>query len=135
MKLQVVAFPRTCNDGIMKNEARIAFAMALTIYGDRIGKPNSAFEELHPDDFHRAARFFPACRYGVKEAYHHLDDLYYEFHGVEVCYRTAVELYRKVAGKNDAPALCKLCWCYEFGYDVDRDALQCLKFSYAVFVA
>ena len=129
VELQVGALPRTCNDGIMKNEGRIAFAMGLTIYGDRIGKPDSAFGELHLDDFHRAARFFrKACRLGVKEAYRHLGDLYYEGHGVEVCYRTAVELYTKGAAQNDAAAIFKLGWCSNFGHGVDKDDLQCVKY-------
>ena len=129
VELQVGALPRIRDDSIMKNEARIAFAMGLTIYGDRIGKSNRAFEELHPDDFHRAARLFrKACRLGTKEAYRHLGDLYYEGHGVEVCYRTAVEFYRKGAARNDAAAIFKLGWCYEFGHGVDRDGLQCVKY-------
>ena len=129
VRLQATALLRTCNDGIMKNEARIAFAIGLTIYGDRIGKPNSAFGELHRDDYHSAARFFrKACRLGVKEAYRHLGDLYYEGHGVEVCYRTAVELYSKGAAQSDAAAKFKLGWCYMFGHGVDKDGLRCVKY-------
>ena len=119
---------RTRNDGIMKGQGRIAFAIGLTIYGDRIGKPNSAFENLLPDEFYSAARFFrKACSLGVKEAYRHLGDLFYEGHGVEICYRTAAELYRKGALRNDAAAKFKLGWCYQFGHGVDKDGLRCVK--------
>ena len=129
VELQIGALPRTCNEGVLKNEARIAFAMGITIYGDRIGKSNNAFEELHRDDFHSAARFFnKACRLGVKEAYRHFGDLYYEGHGVQVCYRTAVELYREGAAQKDAAAKFKLGWCYEFGHGVHRDRSQSIKY-------
>ena len=128
MESQARAVSRTRNDGIMKGEAGIAFAMGLTIYGDRIGKPNSAFKPLHPEELQSAARFFrKACRLGVKEAYRHLGDLYYEGHGVEICHRTAVELYRKGAARNDAAAKFKLGWCYGFGHGVDEDSLQSVR--------
>ena len=126
---QTRALSRTRNDGIMKGEARIAFAMGLTIYGDRIGKSKSAFKPLHPSEYHSAARFFSkACRLGMKDAYRHLGDLYYEGHGVEICHRTAVELYREGAARNDAAAKFKLSWCYEFGHGVEKDGLQCVKY-------
>ena len=125
---QLMAVSRTQNDGIVKDEARIAFAMGLTIYGDRIGKPNSAFGSLHADDFHSAARFFwKACELGVKEAYRHLGDLYYEGHGVEICYSTAVELYRKGVARKDAAAKYKLAWCYEHGHGVQKNHDFCLR--------
>ena len=126
---QARALSRTRNDGIMKGEARIAFAMGLSIYGDRIGKPNHAFKPLHSEELHSAARFFrKACRLGVKEAYRYMGDLYYEGHGVEICHRTAVEHYRKGAARNDAAAKFKLSWCYEFGHGVEKDGLQCVKY-------
>ena len=126
---QARALTVTRNGSPIKGEARIAFAMGLTIYGDRIGKPNSAFKQLHPEELHSAARFFrKACRLGVKEAYRHLGDLYYEGHGVEICHRTAVELYREGAARNDAAAKFKLGWCYEIGHGVDKDGLLCLKY-------
>ena len=127
VELRVGFLPRTYNDSIMEIEARIAFAMGLALYGDRIGKPNSAFKHLHQYDFRRAARFFrKACRLGVKEAYRHLGDLYYEGHGVEVCYRTAVEFYGKGAAQDDAAAKFKLSWCYLFGHGVEKDGSKSL---------
>ena len=128
MESQTRAYSRTRNDFIMKSEARIAFAMGLTIYGDRIGKPKSSFEPLRLEELHSAARFFhKACGLGVKEAYRHLGDLYYEGHGVEICHRTAVMLYRKGAARNDAAAKYKLGWCYRFGHGVDEDSSECIR--------
>ena len=129
LESKVIALSTTRNNDINQGAARIAFAMGLTIYGDRIGNPNSAFEELRPDDFNRAARLFrKACRLGVKEAYRHLGDLYYEGHGVDICHCTAVELYRKGAARNDADAKFKLGWCYDFGHGVNKDEMQCVKY-------
>ena len=126
---QAWAISRTRNDAVIKGEASIALATGLTIYGDRVGKASSAFGPLHVEDLNRAAQFFhKACRLGVKEAYRHLGDLYYEGHGVEICHRTAVELYRKGAARNDAAAKFKLGWCYQFGFGVDKDTILCVKY-------
>ena len=96
MQSQTRILSRTRNYIIMKSEARIAFAIGLTIYGDRIGKENSAFKSLHLVQLRSAARFFrEACRLGLKENYRRMGDLYYGRHGAEICDRTAVGLYGK----------------------------------------
>ena len=93
MESQVRRLSKTSIEGITEGEARIAFAMGLTVCGDRVSKSKNAFKPLNTDDFARAAQFFrKACRLGVKEAYRYLGDLYYEGHGVDNCYRTAVQL-------------------------------------------
>ena len=128
LESQVIALSRPRNEASMQGEAIIAFAMGLTICGDRLGKPSSALDPIHPNDFQNAAQLFhKACRLGLKEAYRYLGDLYYEGHGVDICHRTAAQLYKKGAARKDASANFKLGWCYQFGHGVEKDGSQCVK--------